>query len=88
MKLHFSTLYSRICAYATTSTAQSVYIIGGWTRATSPKTTSTIAKYSNDIWSWKVSSLNERRSSHGAITVNGLTMIIGGWNTEVKGKTT
>ena len=71
----------RIYMYATTHTADSVYIIGGdifWYYETSA-----IAKYKNDIWTI-AGNLNQARNGHGAITVNGLVMIIGGyyWSTE------
>ena len=64
--------------YATTHTADSVYIIGGWGDSF---TTSTIAKYKNDIWTI-AGNLNQARYGHGAITVNGLVMIIGGYTKE------
>ena len=70
--------YLRISSYATTSTVDSVYIIGGLTRG-SPWRSSTIAKYSDDIWT-KTGSLKQARSYHGAITIEGITMIIGGWD--------
>ena len=66
----------RISSYATTSTADSVYIIGGFTFG-SPKRSSTIAKYSEGSWT-KTGSLKEGRSRHGAITIEGIIMIIGG----------
>ena len=69
--------YSRIYAYATTHTEESVYIIGGSTDG-SPRRTSTIAKYKNDIWAI-AGKLQLARERHGAITVNGRTLIIGGW---------
>ena len=70
----------RISEYATTHTADSVYIIGGCTDDSAQTRLSTIAKYKNDIWTI-AGNLKQARSSHGAITVNGLVMIIGG-NTE------
>ena len=66
----------RISDYATTSTAESVFIIGGWTGSTQ---SSKIAKYSDGSWT-KPGSLKKSRSSHGAITIEGITMIIGGWD--------
>ena len=53
-----------------------MYIIGGLTDS-SPLRSSTIAKYSDSSWT-KPGSLKEGRSSHGAITIEGITMIIGG----------
>ena len=69
--------YFRISHYATTNTEDSVYIIGGYTGG-SPLTTSTIAKYKNDIWTI-AGNLKQGRSTHGAINVKGRTMIIGGF---------
>ena len=66
----------RISKYGTTSTAESVFIIGGYTKV-SPYRSSTIAKYSDDVWT-KSGSLKEARLGHGAITIEGITMIIGG----------
>ena len=80
--------YFRISHYATTHTEDSVYIIGGRTDAgdsRSPKRTSTIAKYKNDIWTI-AGNLKQARYSHGAITVEGRTMIIGGY-TRIYGST-
>ena len=62
----------RINAYSTSSTAEAVYIIGGY------PTTDTIAEFKNNQWS-KLSSLNEARYYHGSIRVGDLTMIIGGY---------
>ena len=39
--------------------------------------TSTIAKYKNDIWTI-AGYLKQARYQHGAITINGRTIIIGG----------
>ena len=66
-----------ISGYATTHTADSVYIIGG-SMGPYNDGTSTIAKYNNDIWTI-AGNLNQARDDHGAITVNGLVMIIGGY---------
>ena len=66
----------RIFSYATTSTDDSVYIIGGYISSSSPS--STIAKYSGGSWT-KTGSLKQARLGHGAITLEGITMIIGGW---------
>ena len=62
-------------SYATTSTSRSVYIIGGWTGK--EKRISTIAKYNNGIWT-NAGDLKDVRSAHGAISLKGFTMIIGG----------
>ena len=70
-------LYFRITRYAATSTDTSVYIIGGFTNG-SPSRSTTIAKYSDGFWS-EPGSLKQGRYAHGAITIEGKTMIIGGW---------
>ena len=76
---YFHTIYYfRISHYATTNTEDSVYVIGGFTEG-SLRRTSTIAKYKNDIWTI-AGNLKQGRSSHGAITVKGRTIIIGGYN--------
>ena len=85
---HYGLIYISICIhlthhfsisnYATTHTADSVYIIGGainWEGSL----TSTIAEYKNDIWTI-AGNMNVARCGHGAIAVNGLVMIIGGKN--------
>ena len=69
--------YFRIGSHVTTHTKDSVYIIGGWTGVLQPMPTSTIAKYKDDIWTI-AGHLKQARSEHGAITINGRTMIIGG----------
>ena len=66
----------RICRYATTHTEDSVYIIGGFT-GESPVSPSRIAKYKNDNWAI-AGNLKQARMNHGAITVKGRTLIIGG----------
>jgi len=66
----------RISGYATASTDDSIYIIGGYTNG-SPKRSPTIAKYSEGSWT-KTGSLKQARSGHGAMTIEGITMIIGG----------
>ena len=77
--------YFRIVGYATTHTEDSVYIIGGchWLDFRSlgfgtPIRISTIAQYKDDIWTI-AGNLKQARSAHGAITVKGKTMIIGGF---------
>ena len=42
-----------------------------------PSKTSTIAEYKNGVWT-KIGNLKQARESHGAITVRGRTLIIGG----------
>ena len=39
--------------------------------------TTTIARFKDNIWK-KVGNLKEARNSHGAIHVNGITIIVGG----------
>ena len=70
--------FSRIAYYATTSTEESVYIIGGFTYDSSTSSrTPVIAEYKNNQWS-NAGSLNQSRYAHGAITSGSLTMVIGG----------
>ena len=75
-------LIARISHYATTSTEESVYIIGGWTDDSSTGyKTPIIAEYKNDQW-YNVGSLKQSRHAHGAITSGALTMVIGGSSTD------
>ena len=68
-----------IFSYATTHTEESVYIISGMTSMNhSPRKTSIIAQYKDDNWSI-AGNLKQPRSSHGAITIQGMTVIIGGF---------
>ena len=76
--LMYLNLFCRIVAYATSSTDESVYIIGGWTADLSTgHKTPIIAEYKNDQW-YNVGSLKQSRHAHGAITSGSLTMVIGG----------
>ena len=61
--------------YATTSTEESVYIIGGTTASSQPSPV--IAEYKNAEW-FNIGSLQQSRYSHGAITSGSWTMVIGG----------
>ena len=73
---------SYIGFYATTSTEESVYIIGGYTGDSSTGgKTPIIAKYKNDEW-YNVGSLIQSRNGHGAITSGPVTMVIGGWSAD------
>ena len=67
----------RISYYATSSTENSVYIIGGY--IASPSSTPIIAEYQNDEWH-NVGNLKQARIGHGAITSGSLTMVIGGYD--------
>jgi len=68
----------QISMYGTTSTKESVYIIGGFTNVSSEGLrTSIIAEYRDDKWNI-VGNLKQARQAHGAITSGSLTMIIGG----------
>ena len=69
-------LYFSISRYATTSTEESVYIIGGDINE-SPWRSPTIAKYSDGIWT-KPGSMVMGRIAHGAITIEERIIIIGG----------
>ena len=75
--LHKSKLYNvRLSYYATTNTKESVFIIGGYTDG-SPSRISTIAQFEDGIWK-NAGSLMQARSNHGAISLEGITMILGG----------
>ena len=56
------------------ATEESVFVIGGWTGSSR---LSTIAEYSDAIWMIS-GSLKQARAGHGAITIEGITLIIGG----------
>ena len=73
--------FCRITHYATASTKDSVYIIGGFTYdSTIGDRTSVIAEYRNDKWNI-VGNLNQARHGHSAIKSGALTMVIGGSST-------
>ena len=59
--------------YATSHTEESVYILGGRCEFT----ITTIAQFNDNEWTI-AGYLTQARYGHGAITVNGITMIIGG----------
>ena len=66
----------RISCYATASTEESVFIIGGYTKG-SPDVTSRIAEYKNGEWI-DGGNLAQARYGHGAITSESMTFVIGG----------
>ena len=70
----------RISCYATASTDESVFIIGGYTKG-SPDVTSRIAEYKNGKWI-DGGNLAQARYGHGAITSESKTVIIGGTHNE------
>ena len=70
-----------ISHYATTSTKESVYIIGGQHYETRGRS-SIIAEYRNA--KWYAGNLNQSRDGHGAITSGSLTMVIGGSSADGK----
>ena len=68
---------TRISMYATTSTKESVYIIGGFTNDSSMGLrTSIIAEYNDNKWK-HFGDLSQARQAHGAITSDSMTMTIG-----------
>lgn len=73
-KLNFFNI--RLSYYATTNTKESVFIIGGYTDG-SPSRISTIAQFEDGIWK-NAGSLMQARAGHGAIGLEGITMILGG----------
>lgn len=81
----------RIRNYATTYTEKSVYIIGGRHHEydyepNHRQMTDIIAQYNNDIWT-EVGKLEKPRENHAAITVDGMTMILGGAYSSDQGST-
>ena len=60
--------------YATASTIESVYIIGGYTRF---DTITTIGEYRDGKWSI-AGNLSQARDCHAAISFGAYTMIVGG----------
>ena len=61
--------------YATASTNESVYIIGGYTRF---DTITTIGEYRNGKWGI-AGNLSQARDCHAAISFGAYTMIVGGY---------
>ena len=77
-----------IFEYATASTEESVYIIGGSTgvgHTSGRSSSSIIAKYSDGIWT-NVGRLKQGRHGHAAITSQGKTMIVGGQTYDKRGE--
>ena len=64
-------IFSYIVEYSTTSTSEAAYIIGGY------HTDDIIAEFKSNSWR-QMGTLAKGRDSHGSITLNGETMIIGG----------
>ena len=64
--------FSYIVYYSTASTSEAAYIIGGYYY--SPQI---IAEFRNNSWR-QMGTLAKGRDSHGSITLNGETMVIGG----------
>ena len=67
--------------YSTTSTVDAAYIIGG--QYSRDVFSDVIAEFKNDAWR-QVGNLVKGRESHASISLNGETMIIGGYNYNVK----
>ena len=74
----FLELIFRISYYATASTDESVYIIGGYTDG-SPDRISTIAEYKDGNWKTEIGNLAQARRMHSAITSGSTTMVVGGY---------
>ena len=66
-------IFRRICWYSTASTSEAAYIIGGY------KTNDIIAEFRGNSWR-QMGTLARGRYRHGSITLNGETMVIGGWS--------
>ena len=65
-------IFSKIAYYSTASTSEAAYIIGGY-----PDTPQIIAEFRSNSWR-QMGTLAKGRDSHGSITLNGETMVIGG----------
>ena len=65
-------IFSYIYHYSTASTSEAAYIIGG------TDTKDIIAEFRNYSWR-QMGTLAKGRHSHGSITLNGETMVIGGY---------
>ena len=73
---HGNQIIFRIARYATASTEESVFIIGGQTDP-SVTATSTIAEYKDGIWK-HAGNLAQPKRNLGSITSGSITMIVGG----------
>ena len=73
----------RISHYATTSTAESVFILGGHEGITNTYLT-TIAEFKNEKWFY-IGDLDQGRIQHDAVTSGSYTMIVGGNPTVASG---
>jgi len=69
-------LIFRISHYATASTSESVFIIGGHT-GVAPYYMSKIVEYKEGNWKHS-GTLAQARAGHSSITLGSITMIIGG----------
>ena len=67
-------IFSHIAWYSTASTSEAAYIIGGI-----PNTRQIIAEFRTNSWR-QIGTLAKGRDAHGSITLNGETMIIGGYS--------
>ena len=65
--------FRRVAYYSTASTSDAAYIIGGI------NTGDIIAEFRKDSWR-QMGTLAKGRDSHGSITLNGETMVIGGFS--------
>ena len=68
-------IFSEIIYYSTASTSEAAYIIGG------AYTQGIIAEFRSNSWR-QMGTLAKGRRSHGSITLNGETMVIGGETTD------
>ena len=68
--------FLRISHYAMTSTAESVYVLGGYTGITN-EYSSIIAEFKDDRWIY-AGDMAQGKQQHDAITSGPYTMIVGG----------
>ena len=66
-------VFSQISHYSTASTSEAAYIIGGY------DTGDIIAEFKSNSWR-QMGTLAKGRHTHGSITLNGKTMVIGGYS--------
>ena len=70
-------LFLSISGYATASTKESIFILGGTVKIHPTQHTSRVAEYKDGIWK-HVGDLAQAKSGIGAITSGPVTMLIGG----------
>ena len=75
---HAACYFFRISFYATASTDESVFIIGGLHNGGSITRSSIIAEYKDGSWK-NVGNLAQARNTHSAINFGSAIMVVGGY---------